>query len=134
MTQKNVLGTPLQACCMSPITGFYRDGFCHVGADDIGVHAVCIEATADFLEFSKAVGNDLSTPNPDHHFPGLNPGDRWCLCASRWQQAFEANAAPFVILESTSEHALVYADLMNLKRYALDVDVNELLDDLKRNV
>lgn len=132
--QKNVLGRPLQACCMNPLTGFYRDGFCHVGYEDVGVHAVCIEATSDFLEFSQSVGNDLSTPLPEYDFPGLKPGDRWCLCASRWQQAFEANAAPLVILESTSEHALEYASLVDLKRHALDVDVNELLDDLKKKI
>ena len=134
MSQKNVLGGPLESCCSDPVTGFYRDGFCHVGMDDVGVHAVCIEATSDFLEFSKAVGNDLSTPNLAFSFPGLKTGDRWCLCASRWQEAFEAGAAPFVFLNATNELALVYADLMDLKRHALDGDVNELLDDLMSRV
>jgi uncharacterized protein (DUF2237 family) len=132
MPQNNVLGTPLMPCCVNPMTGFYRDGYCHVGPDDRGVHAVCIEATSDFLEFSKSAGNDLSTPNPNYQFPGLNPGDKWCLCAARWKEAFEADAAPFVFLNSTSEKALEYVTLIDLKRHALDVDVNELLDDLKR--
>jgi len=131
MIEYNVLGGPLEPCCNNPITGFYRDGFCNIGPEDVGVHAVCIEATSDFLEFSKKMGNDLSTPNPEYHFPGLKPGDRWCLCASRWQEAFEADAAPLVMLKSTHEKALDYSDLMDLKRYALDVDFNELLDDLQ---
>ena len=81
---RNVLGTPLQPCSMDPLTGFYRDGCCNTGAQDMGLHLVCIEATAEFLKFSKAVGNDLSTPMPEYRFPGLQPGDRWCLCVQRW--------------------------------------------------
>jgi len=128
--EKNVLGTPLKSCCMDPLTGFYRTGFCQVGPEDVGVHAVCIEATADFLVFSKEAGNDLSTPNPMYGFPGLLPGDRWCLCAPRWQEALEAGIAPPVILESTHEATLDYAKLEDLKRHALDVDFNDLLGDL----
>lgn len=129
---KNVLGTALVSCCTNPITGFYRTGFCQVGREDIGVHAVCIEATEDFLAFSKAAGNDLSTPNPFFDFPGLKPGDKWCLCASRWQEAFEAKAAPFVYLEATHEKALEFCHLKDLKMHALDGDLNDLLDNLKK--
>ena len=127
---KNILGGALISCCMDPITGFYRTGFCQVGSDDLGVHAVCIEATSDFLTFSKQAGNDLSTPNSHFGFPGLKPGDKWCLCASRWQEAFEAGCAPPVVLESTHERALDFCRLDDLKRHALDVDFNDLLDDL----
>jgi uncharacterized protein (DUF2237 family) len=128
--QKNVLGEPLISCCMDPVTGFYRTGFCQVGFEDLGVHAVCIEATADFLAFSKAAGNDLSTPIPIYDFPGLKPSDRWCLCASRWQEAFLAGCAPPVILAGTHERALDFCALSDLKRHALDVDFNELLETL----
>jgi len=130
--EKNILGTELQSCCMDPLTGFYRTGFCQVGPDDFGVHAVCIEATSDFLEFSKAAGNDLSTPNPEFGFPGLKPGDQWCLCAPRWQEAFEAGVAPPVMLNATHESARDYCDLENLKTHALDVDFNDLLNILKK--
>ena len=131
-TEKNVLGLPLQPCSVDPLTGFYRDGCCNVGPDDIGVHAVCIEATEDFLAFSKSAGNDLSTPHPEYGFPGLKPGDRWCLCAPRWQEALDGGCAPLVILASTHEAALGFADLMDLKSHALDADLNETLADLKR--
>jgi len=131
ISAKNCLGTDLIACCMDPVTGFYRTGFCQVGHEDIGVHAVCIEATEDFLAFSKAAGNDLSTPNPNFGFPGLNPGDRWCLCAPRWQEAFLAGAAPAVILSGTHERALDYCSLDDLKSHALDVDFNDILGYLK---
>jgi uncharacterized protein len=127
---KNCLGEPLISCCMDPMTGFYRDGFCQVGPGDIGVHAVCIEATRDFLAFSKAAGNDLSTPNLLFGFPGLKPGDKWCLCAPRWQEAFMAGVAPPVVLAATHERALDFCKLADLKRHALDVDFNELLDGL----
>jgi uncharacterized protein (DUF2237 family) len=102
------------------MTGFYRDGMCSTGAGDIGVHVVCAEMTAAFLEFSKAQGNDLSTPMPAYQFPGLKPGDCWCLCASRWKEAMDAGVAPPVVLAATHAAALEYASLDELKRYALD--------------
>jgi len=117
---KNVLGTKLQPCCKFPMTGFYRDGYCHTGPEDIGRHTVCIRATAEFLEFSKEAGNDLSTPHEDLDFPGLIAGDQWCLCALRWQEAFEAGAAPQVILSATEESALEVIDLEALKKHAAD--------------
>ena len=117
---KNVLGTDLQPCCMSPVTGFYRDGFCRTGKSDYGLHLVCAEMTAEFLEFSQRTGNDLSTPNPDYEFPGLNPGDRWCLCVSRWQEALQAGVAPRVILEATHISTIEFVSLEELKRYAID--------------
>lgn len=116
---KNVLGTELKVCCTSPMTGFYRDGYCRTGADDTGRHTVCILATDEFLEFSKSAGNDLSTPRPEYAFPGLKDGDRWCLVAMRWQQAFEADMAPQVFLESTHESALEFIRLEDLRRYAV---------------
>jgi uncharacterized protein len=131
-TDKNVLGEPLQSCCIDPLTGFYRTGYCHVGPEDVGVHAVCIEVTDDFLSFSKQAGNDLSTPLPHYGFPGLKPGDSWCLCAPRWQEALDAGIAPPVYLAATHESALDYSTLQDLKRHALDVDVNELLNDLRQ--
>ena len=114
----NVLGTELETCCTSPMTGFYRNGCCDTGADDIGVHTVCAEMTEEFLTFSRAAGNDLSTPMPQHGFPGLVPGDRWCLCASRWQEAFEAGAAPAVILEATHARTLEWCSLTALQAHA----------------
>lgn len=116
---KNVLGTDLQLCCTSPMTGFYRDGFCSTGGQDIGMHVVCAQVTAQFLEFTKSQGNDLSTPMPQYNFPGLRPGDRWCLCAARWQEALEAGVAPPVVLESTHARALEVCSLADLKKYAL---------------
>src|SRR5579862_2797765 len=98
---KNVLGGDLLPCSFDPVTGFYRDGCCNTGAEDLGIHTVCVVVTEEFLVFSKSRGNDLSTPQPTFGFTGLKPGDRWCLCAPRWQEAFEANAAPDVALEST---------------------------------
>src|SRR5687768_9067794 len=95
---RNVLGDELQSCSEYPLTGFYRDGCCNTGSGDLGVHVVCAEMTEEFLLFSASRGNDLSTPMPDYGFPGLNPGDRWCLCAARWQEAFEAGFAPPVVL------------------------------------
>ena len=117
---KNVLGTKLQPCCKFPMTGFYRDGYCHTGPEDIGRHTVCIRATDEFLEFSKDAGNDLSTPREDLDFSGLIAGDQWCLCALRWQEAFEAGAAPQVILSATEESALEVIDLEDLKKHAAD--------------
>ena len=114
---KNVLGGELEPCSFDPLTGFYRDGCCHTGADDAGAHVVCARVTADFLEYSKEVGNDLSTPQPG--FGGLQPGDRWCLCAARWQEAFEAGMAPDVILEATHARALEWVDLGDLRRHAV---------------
>lgn len=115
---KNVFGQDLQACCMNPLTGFYRDGFCKTDQYDQGRHTVCAIMTADFLSFSKAKGNDLSTPIPAYQFPGLKPGDQWCLCALRWKEAFEAGKAPFVILEATNEKTLAYIDLNDLIAHA----------------
>ena len=117
----NVLGEPLANCSNAPLTGFYRDGCCRTGPDDLGSHVVCIQATAEFLEFSKSRGNDLSTPVDDFGFPGLNPGDRWCLCAVRWKEALEAGHAPWVVLTSTHVAVLDYVDLSDLKLYALDL-------------
>lgn len=114
---KNVLGGELQVCCTNPMTGFYRDGYCKTGADDTGSHTVCIYATEEFLKFSKAAGNDLSTPRPEFNFPGLKAGDKWCLVALRWQQALDANAAPLVFLEATHEAALRYVSLEDLKNH-----------------
>lgn len=106
MKQRNVLGTELRPCCYNPRTGFYRDGFCRTGPEDIGLHTVCVRVTAEFLEFSRMRGNDLSTPSPEVMFPGLKPGDHWCLCASRWKEAHDAGAAPQVVLESTHINTL----------------------------
>ncbi len=117
---KNVLGEPLVPCSLDPLTGFYRTGCCDTGAGDDGVHVVCAEMTADFLEFSRRRGNDLSTPMPEYGFPGLNPGDRWCLCASRWQEALEAGKAPRVVLAATHMSALEFVDLEDLKKYAVE--------------
>lgn len=119
--QLNVFGEPLESCSMRPLTGFYRSGCCHTGPDDFGVHTVCVEVTADFLAFSKARGNDLSTPMPEFGFPGLEPGDRWCLCAARWKEALEAGQAPRVVLTATHERTLEIVPLEELKRYALDL-------------
>jgi uncharacterized protein (DUF2237 family) len=105
---------------MSPVTGYYRDGTCNTGKGDLGIHVVCAEMTAEFLRFSKARGNDLVTPQPQFGFPGLKPGDRWCLCAPRWQEAFEAGIAPPVILAATHMAALEFIDLEDLKAHALD--------------
>lgn len=112
---KNVLGTELQVCCTSPMTGFYRDGKCTTGVDDRGRHTVCIVTTADFLEYSKAAGNDLSTPMPQYAFPGLVPGDKWCLVAMRYAQALRDGMAPKVILEATHEATLEFVSLEDLK-------------------
>jgi uncharacterized protein len=117
--QKNVLGTELMTCSDQPKTGFFRDGCCSTSAEDFGAHTVCVELTAAFLEFTKEAGNDLSTPRPEYAFPGLKPGDRWCLCASRWVEAMEAGKAPRVVLESTNERTLDFIALAVLQRYAI---------------
>jgi len=114
----NVLGTPLQCCCRKPATGFYRDGFCRTGSGDVGLHAVCAVMTGEFLRFSVAQGNDLVTPRPEFEFPGLRPGDRWCLCVERWREALDAGVAPPVRLEATHLSALEYVDLEALKSHA----------------
>ena len=116
--QQNVLGGDLIPCSMDPLTGFYRTGCCDTGPEDQGSHTVCIIATESFLAFSRSVGNDLSTPMPQWGFPGVKPGDRWCLCAPRWQEALEAGVAPQVILEATHEGALEYAAISDLKAHA----------------
>jgi uncharacterized protein (DUF2237 family) len=118
---RNVLGEPLEACSIKPMTGFYRDGCCNTGREDIGSHTVCAVMTSAFLDFSKSRGNDLSTPVPEVGFPGLKPGDRWCLCAPRWQEAFEASQAPRVVLRATHQGALAYCSLADLKRFAVDL-------------
>jgi uncharacterized protein (DUF2237 family) len=118
---RNVLGETLEICSISPMTGFFRDGCCNTSREDVGSHTVCVVMTAEFLEFSKSRGNDLSTPVPEFAFPGLKPGDRWCLCAPRWQEALEAGKAPRVVLRATHEGALSYCALADLKRFALDL-------------
>lgn len=119
--QLNVLGGPLMPCSERPRTGFYRDGCCNTGPEDLGSHTVCIVASADFLEFSRQRGNDLSTPRPEFGFPGLNPGDRWCLCAARWLEAFRAGKAPRVVLTASNQAALEIIALDDLRRYANDL-------------
>jgi uncharacterized protein (DUF2237 family) len=118
---RNVFGGPLESCSMTPMTGFYRNGCCDTGPEDGGSHTVCIVATAEFLEFSKQQGNDLSTPLPDFGFPGLKAGDRWCLCAPRWQKALAASRPPRVVLRATHEGALEYCALPDLKKHAIDL-------------
>ncbi|WP_404309141.1 DUF2237 family protein [Neorhodopirellula lusitana] len=117
---KNVLGTPLETCSTDPLTGFYRDGCCNTGGQDVGLHVVCTEVTAEFLEFSQDRGNDLSTPMPMYEFPGLKPGDRWCLCAARWKEAYDAGMAPKVHLEATHISALEFANLEALQAHSVD--------------
>lgn len=119
-TPKNVLGTDLVTCSTDPMTGFYRDGCCRTGRDDLGIHTVCIRATEQFLEFSKQVGNDLSTPIPMYDFPGVQPGECWCLCAQRWQQALEAGVAPPVVLEATHISTLEFVDMEDLLAHAIE--------------
>ena len=117
----NVLGEPLTPCSEEPMTGFFRDGCCNTSPEDQGRHVVCVRVTADFLEFSKSRGNDLSTAMPEFGFPGLKPGDQWCLCAARWQEALEAGKAPRVVLQATHAAALQVVKLSDLKQYALDL-------------
>jgi uncharacterized protein (DUF2237 family) len=116
---KNVLGGKLQTCSTQPLTGFFRDGCCNTSPEDVGSHSVCCLVTDEFLAFSRAAGNDLSTPMPQYGFPGLQPGDRWCLCAPRWQEALQAGQAPQVVLEATHERALDYISLEDLKAHAV---------------
>ncbi|UHD15348.1 DUF2237 family protein [Thiocapsa bogorovii] len=118
---KNVLGEPLEVCSLEPLTGFTRSGGCETGPQDLGSHTVCARMTREFLELSLARGNDLVTPQPEYGFPGLKPGDRWCLCAARWQEALEAGAAPRVALRATHERALEVVSLADLKSHALDL-------------
>jgi len=115
------LGEKLESCSIEPMTGFFRNGCCDTSAEDTGSHTVCVVMTAEFLAFSKARGNDLSTPMPQWGFPGLKPGDRWCLCAPRWQEAFGAGRAPRVALRATHEGALEFCTLADLKRFAVDL-------------
>jgi hypothetical protein len=118
---RNVLGERLRTCCTAPMTGFYRTGRCETGPQDVGLHVVCAEMTEAFLAFSKSRGNDLSTPVPAYGFPGLKPGDRWCLCAGRWKEALDAGKAPKVVLAATHEAALAVVSLDELKAHALDL-------------
>ncbi len=115
---KNVFGEPLETCSEDPVTGFYRNGCCDSGEDDQGDHMVCAIMSAEFLEFSKSKGNDLSTPIPQYNFPGLNPGDRWCLCAPRWKEAYDAGMAPDVVLEATNELTLNLVSIDMLLEHA----------------
>jgi hypothetical protein len=140
---RNVLGGELECCCSDVRgtgigTGFYRNGFCSTGPEDSGRHTVCIEASADFLAFSKAVGNDLSQPIKEYLFPGVNPGDRWCLCAARWKQALEAGRAPRLYLERTHEKTLQYATLDQLLAHAVDredaLKAIASLDEMRRQL
>jgi uncharacterized protein len=116
---KNVLGEELQCCCTAPKTGFYRDGYCQTGPMDYGSHTVCAEVTQAFLEFSRSRGNDLITPVPAYDFPGLRPGDKWCLCVSRWKEALDAGVAPPIVLAACHEKALAVVKLADLQQYAL---------------
>jgi uncharacterized protein (DUF2237 family) len=116
----NVFGRPLAPCSVDPLTGWFRDGCCHTDPQDRGLHVVCVVVTADFLAFSRSRGNDLSTPRPEMQFPGLRPGDRWCLCALRWLEALQAGMAPDVVLESTHLNVLGVVGLDELKAYAVD--------------
>jgi len=121
---KNVLGESLRPCSTDPVTGFYRTGRCQTGPEDRGQHVVCAEMTEAFLRFTRAQGNDLSTPRPEWNFPGLEPGDRWCLCAARWQEALDADVAPPVLLAATHESALDVLALDDLKAHALDASAS----------
>jgi uncharacterized protein (DUF2237 family) len=118
---KNVLGGDLEECSTSPLTGFFRDGCCNTGPEDVGAHVVCTRVTEEFLDFSLSQGNDLLTPMPQYGFPGLKPGDQWCLCASRWVQALGAGAAPQVVLVATHERALEVITLEQLREHAVEV-------------
>lgn len=121
MTERNVLGGELQPCGTDPVTGFYRDGSCSCGPEDVGLHTVCAVVTAPFLEHQREVGNDLSTPRPQWRFPGLVPGDRWCVVAARWLQAYQAGAAAPVVLAATNERALEVVPIEYLREHAVDV-------------
>jgi uncharacterized protein (DUF2237 family) len=118
----NVLGEPLAPCADQPVTGYFRDGSCNTCKEDVGSHTVCVEVSQEFLEFSRFKGNDLTTPIPAHGFPGLRPGDRWCLCAARWAEAYENGRAPKVLLTKTHKRALEIVPLQLLRKYALDIN------------
>jgi len=120
--QKNVFGEEIETCCESPITGFFRDGFCHTDETDEGVHTICVSMTEDFLEFSKSKGNDLSTPRPEFNFPGLKEGDGWCLCAERWVEAYEVSMAPKLYIKRTNLRTLDIVPLEILKKFAIDLN------------
>lgn len=120
-TAKNVLGGPLKTCSTSPMTGFFRNGCCDTGPDDLGLHLVCTRATAEFLAHQKAIGNDLTSPAPWYGFPGLKPGDQWCVCVTRWKESMAAGFAAPVVLEATHISTLEFVDLDDLKRYAVDL-------------
>lgn len=117
---RNVLGDPLACCCAEPATGYFRDGYCHTGPTDLGFHTVCARVTAEFLDFSRRRGNDLSTPRPEFQFAGLKPGDRWCICVDRWKEAMDAGVAPPVVLAATHARALEVVSLEDLRRHAID--------------
>ena len=121
MTERNVLGADLELCSIDPVTGFYRNGCCSTGPEDLGSHTICAVVTAEFLEHQRAIGNDLSTPVPAFHFPGLQPGDRWCVTAANWLRAHEDGAAAFVVLASTHEAVLEIVPLEILEQHAVDV-------------
>jgi len=119
--ERNVLGGPLEPCGLDPLTGFYRDGCCRTGPGDLGSHTICAVVTAEFLEFQKAIGNDLSTPVPEYRFPGLTPGDRWCVTTQAWLRAHAEGVAAFVVLAATDERALAFVPVDVLKDYGVDV-------------
>ena len=119
---RNVYGEPLETCSEKPLTGFFRDGCCNTSDQDTGSHTVCVQVTREFLEFSRFRGNDLSTPRPEFGFPGLKPGDRWCLCAARWREAHEAGMAPRVFLRATHERALEIVSLEVMRKFAADLN------------
>jgi uncharacterized protein (DUF2237 family) len=119
--QRNVLGGPLANCSIRPLTGFFRTGCCETSADDLGGHTVCTQVTAEFLAFQQELGNDLITPVPAYGFPGLKPGDRWCVCAARWKEALEAGVAPPVVLAATHESALEVVSLDELRAHAVEI-------------
>jgi uncharacterized protein (DUF2237 family) len=121
-TDRNVLGGPLAVCSAAPRTGYFRDGCCNTGPDDAGIHVIYARMTREFLDFERSRGNDLVTPIPEAQFPGLKPGDRWCVCAGRWREAFDAGVAPPVVLEATHEEALAIVRLADLRRHALDLN------------
>ena len=120
-SQLNVLGGPLMTCSDEPVTGFFRDGCCNISEDDFGSHTICVVLTEEFLAYSKAAGNDLSTPRPEFDFPGLTAGQRWCLCAARWVEAWRVGKAPKVALNSTNQAALEIVPLDLLKQHAIDL-------------
>ncbi len=116
----NVVGSELECCCTDPLTGYFRDGYCHTGPGDVGLHTVCAEMTEEFLRFSYERGNDLVTPRPDMRFPGLQPGDKWCLCVTRWQEALEAGVAPPIFLKATHASAVEFVSREDLMAHAVE--------------